>query len=581
MTYTFNVPLPDTAAENELGHISDHNAIVDAIVETRTAINAFEPGGSGGTEMVPGDVTVVSPIVKSNVSGNAMTLSAPTAIASTNVIAGTNMSRTINGNDVTLNAVSDPNKMDSDNIIAGANVTVSKGAGQNITISSTATGGGGGGSPNPNIIDVMQTQTWGGLLAACAGDGTTDDAAKIQSAIDYVSSIGGGIVQLSDQHAIGTALVLSGKNVTLQGLGIGQTILSPTAGNTGWVIDVASATYGGEWAAGDTAWSRANDKSGVVIRDLSINGKTRAVAHSGLRITAADNINIQNVGFGYLLGTALQIGGTSNNESVSESIFDNITVMHSGNGVNTPALLMTSGGTGSACSKNIFRNLQFSENKGPLSIVNENTSSWISANTFQSCRVIAESTATYSTVILKGAIRRTMFSNLLLSGSSGTYNLLETQAGTDSRYPRSLSINDVMMHSMSGNGIVVTKCRDISITGSIELSNTVSNKVINLPSGSGIEGYKIDVFTNEDPLNTTPASSAMNFINVDSSVRQNGAVTINGNCRETPRVLIYSGGSYPTRGTDEGQTHLYIGSVDPTATGFVVGVDVWVDTSNG
>lgn len=427
----------------------------------------------------------------------------------------------------------------------------------------------------------MQDQTWGGLLGACAGDGVTDDAAKIQSAIDYVSSIGGGIVQLSDQHAIGTALILSGKNVTLQGLGIGQTILSPTAGNTGWVIDVQSATYGGEWAAGDTTWSRTNDKSGVVIRDLSINGKTRAVAHNGLRITQADAINVQNVGFGYLLGTALQIGGTSNNQSVNESIFDNITIMHSGNGVNTPAFLITSGGTGTACSKNIFRNLQFSENKGPLSITNENTSAWISANTFQSCRVIAESTATYSTVILKGAIRRTMFSNLLLSGSSGTYNLFETVAGTDARYPRSLSINDVMMHSMAGNGIVVTRCRDISITGSIELSSTTSNKVINLPAGCEIEGYKIDVFTNEDPLNTTASLSVMNFINVDVSVKHLGSVTINGNCRENPRTLIYSGGAYPTRGTDEGQTHLYIGPTDPTAAGFVVGVDVWVDTSNG
>lgn len=49
----------------------------------------------------------------------------------------------------------------------------------------------------------------------------------------------------------------------------------------------------------------------------------------------------------------------------------------------------------------------------------------------------------------------------------------------------------------------------------------------------------------------------------------------------SPVVLsvIQSGASYPARPGGATQTHIYIGSADPTASGFVVGYDIWVDTS--
>jgi hypothetical protein len=50
-----------------------------------------------------------------------------------------------------------------------------------------------------------------------------------------------------------------------------------------------------------------------------------------------------------------------------------------------------------------------------------------------------------------------------------------------------------------------------------------------------------------------------------------------------PAVLsvLQSGGSYPSRPGGATQTHMYIGTLDPTNYGFVVGYDIWVDTSNG
>lgn len=51
---------------------------------------------------------------------------------------------------------------------------------------------------------------------------------------------------------------------------------------------------------------------------------------------------------------------------------------------------------------------------------------------------------------------------------------------------------------------------------------------------------------------------------------------------ENVRRCIWNGSAYsPARGSNTSQTHLYIGTQDPTSSGFVVGVDLWIDTSGG
>jgi len=48
------------------------------------------------------------------------------------------------------------------------------------------------------------------------------------------------------------------------------------------------------------------------------------------------------------------------------------------------------------------------------------------------------------------------------------------------------------------------------------------------------------------------------------------------------RRSIWNGSAYlPARNTDTTQTHLFIGTQDPTTSGFVVGTDLWIDTSGG
>lgn len=50
--------------------------------------------------------------------------------------------------------------------------------------------------------------------------------------------------------------------------------------------------------------------------------------------------------------------------------------------------------------------------------------------------------------------------------------------------------------------------------------------------------------------------------------------------RDDVRRTIWNGSAYlPARNDDASQTHIFIGPQDPTASGFQVGVDLWMDTS--
>jgi hypothetical protein len=71
------------------------------------------------------------------------------------------------------------------------------------------------------------------------GDGVTNDASAIQSGIDYLESIGGGVLEFeSATYAISTGLVVNDSNVTLLGKGSGTGVY----GGKTTVRDSASTT---------------------------------------------------------------------------------------------------------------------------------------------------------------------------------------------------------------------------------------------------------------------------------------------------------------------------------------------------
>lgn len=123
------------------------------------------------------------------------------------------------------------------------------------------------------------------------GDGTTDDTASIQAAINACFSAGGGFVWLPVGTYIVNGIIIK-SNVNLAGSGRYATWLKGKAGTTGPIVvtDLFSTLTGGGTSAGPTRWS---------LRDLGIDGnKASRASGNGLSSYGWDwsleNVDIAN-----------------------------------------------------------------------------------------------------------------------------------------------------------------------------------------------------------------------------------------------------------------------------------------------
>jgi hypothetical protein len=140
--------------------------------------------------------------------------------------------------------------------------------GTNLAITGTSMAASGGGAGLSSVYDAMVT-----YLAV--GDGSNDDTAEIQAAIDACAAAGGGIVWLGEgTFKIGAASVVMKTNVILRGVGRG-TILQLAASTTGDVIKGAGTN-----AATRTLYAgiedlvvdgnKANQSNGVDLQQYGI-----------------------------------------------------------------------------------------------------------------------------------------------------------------------------------------------------------------------------------------------------------------------------------------------------------------------
>lgn len=110
-----------------------------------------------------------------------------------------------------------------------------------------------------------------------AGDGVTDDSAAIQAAITYVSSLGGGIVELpaGTYYKPATSVqIIPKSNVTLRGAGQGATILKhdDTTGTHRYLGSVSSGDACSNFAIENLTfegmWSSSLNSNGLQISEL-------------------------------------------------------------------------------------------------------------------------------------------------------------------------------------------------------------------------------------------------------------------------------------------------------------------------
>lgn len=165
---------------------------------------------------------------------------------------------------------------------------------------------------------VAQTTSGHVLVpAAAVGDGTTDDTAALQSAIDSATSSGVPVQLRPGTYLVGTLRVSA--PVTVLGSGIGRTTLKARNGLNGYVI----------------AFSGGSPGRGIVaarFADLSIDGngggQTAGSASGGIRATGAVQCHFERLHVSSCLENGLSLqgipgGAFGHHNRVTGCLFDN------------------------------------------------------------------------------------------------------------------------------------------------------------------------------------------------------------------------------------------------------------------
>jgi hypothetical protein len=178
---------------------------------------------------------------------------------------------------------------------------------------------------------------WFGAVA----DGSTDDKAAIQKAIDFLKNTGGTVqfdartYAMSSNVNIGTGLAGStGQNTVLQGKGANATKLQ-TTGAAVSAIQVLGAS--------------GTPLQGVMIRDLSITKSVTGTGGYGIYAQYTALLKIRDVAVsGYLIGVGLQ--------RATNTLADKVVVTFSGATTNWRGFNLDGGGTGSGGNaSSVFR----------------------------------------------------------------------------------------------------------------------------------------------------------------------------------------------------------------------------------
>jgi hypothetical protein len=196
----------------------------------------------------------------------------------------------------TVNIISSSNSQISSN----GNISYGSSAVQNsVTFSITK----GSVTSSQNVIAAVPARTVNVTTYGATGNGVTDDTASIQSAINYINSLGGGNVYIPD----GTYMIDAAGTAENGGVKVKSNVNLLLATNASLkAITNSNNAYQIVWF---NSVSNASLTGGKVIGDRHTHTGTTGETGYGVRIQSSANISVSNVNISDCWGDGVIVGG--------------------------------------------------------------------------------------------------------------------------------------------------------------------------------------------------------------------------------------------------------------------------------